>query len=230
MNLRVLIFAVVFVCPALVVGQDNVFFAGLFPEMAISHSFTKKFQATFKIESQHITYDERLEKGKEWKYEYYRTDFQGFAALKLNPFWKISIGYQYRLDGRNADHHRTIQQVAFVQNAQGIRLGHRLRFDQSYLVLGGNVEARVRYRFSSEFPLEGQVLDPGEFYLLTSNELIFATKGGVSEFENRLVCSVGHYFSKKAKLEAGLDWRIDKLIAFGVRNRLWLKIGLFLNV
>ena len=230
MNLRVLIFAIVMICPVLVSGQDNVFFAGLFPEMAISHSFTKKFQTTFKVESQHITYDERPLEGAEWKYMYYRTDFQGFIALKINPFWKISLGYQYRVDGNDFDHHRTIQQVAYVQNARGIRLGHRLRFDQSFPISGGNVETRARYRFSSEFPLEGQVLDPGEFYFLTSNELIYALKGGLSEFENRLVCSVGHYFGKKAKLEAGLDWRIDKIIAFGVRNRLWFKVGLFLNV
>ena len=81
-----------------------------------------------------------------------------------------------------------------------------------------------------EVPLAGQTLDPGEFYLLTSNEAIFGTKSGENEIENILVGSLGHYFGKTSKLEVGLDWRIDKLIAQGLRNQLWFNVGYFLNL
>ena len=107
---------------------------------------------------------------------------------------------------------------------------HRLRLDQTFSTGNEDNEYRVRYRFAAEIPLSGQTLDPGEFYLLTSNEVIAGTKGGKGEIENRLVGSIGHYFGKKAKLEAGLDWRIDKIIADGLRNRLWFKVGCFLNI
>ena len=209
-------------------AQDKVFFGGLFPEMALSKSLPDNFQTTFKVESQHIRFDNRDPDKAPWEYAHYRTDLQGFIAKKLNPFWKVSAGYQYRLEGEGPNSHRTIQQVAYVLNSTGVRQGHRLRLDQTYTD-GADTEYRMRYRFSLEVPLAGRTLDPGEFYFLTSNELIGGIQGGQGEIENRLVGSFGHYFGKELKLEAGLDWRIDKIIAEGLRNRLWLKVGCFLN-
>ena len=212
-------------------AQDNkVFYGGFFPEMAISHSFTKTFSSTFKVESQHIQFDDRKEEGSRWQYAHYRTDLQGFIGYKHNPFWKFSIGYQYRVDGTGPDSHRAIQQVAYVHNSPRVRIGHRLRFDQTFSKGDEEPEYRVRYRLAVDIPLEGQTLDPHEFYFITSNEIIAATSGGDNEIENRLVGSLGYFFGKKAKVEGGLDWRIDKIIAPGLRNRLWLKFGAYLNI
>ncbi len=210
---------------SLVLAQGNVINSGFFPEVALTGSVSERVQLTFKVESQHRSYDNRATKGDRWEYFHYRTDLQGFVALSLNPFWKASVGYQYRLAGGDGvSTHRSIQQIAYVQRLRRSRLGHRLRIDQTYHP-NEAVELRARYRLSLEIPLSGQSLDPGEFYLLLSDELIYAYQGGDSELENRLVGSLGRYFSKRAKLEAGLDYRTDRYIAEGFRTRLWFKVG-----
>ena len=230
MKYRLLTIVSLFLLGKSAAAQDKVFYGGLFPEMAVSHSITKKTQVTFKVESQHIQFDDRNPEDSRWKYAHYRTDLQGFVARKFNPFLKVSIGYQYRVEGDGPDHHRAIQQIAFVQNSQRIRFAHRIRTDQTFSTGNEDQEYRIRYRFSTDIPLSGQTLDPNEFYFLTSNEIIFGVKGNSGEIENRLVGSLGYFFGQKAKLEAGLDWRIDKIIAEGLRNRLWFKVGCFLNI
>ena len=206
-------------------AQENVTYIGFFPEAALTGSVSDRVQLTFKVESQHRSYDNRVADGERWEYFHYRTDLQGFVALSLNPFWKVSGGYQYRIEGGDgANTHRFIQQIAYVQRLRRSRLGHRLRTDQTYHPSEA-VELRARYRLSVEIPLAGQSLDPGEFYLLLSGEVIYGYQGGNSEIENRLVGSLGHYFSKQAKLEAGLDYRTDRYIAEGFRTRLWFKVG-----
>lgn len=211
-------------------AQDNVFYSGFFPEAAVTGSVSDQVQLTFKVESQHGSYDARQTEGERWEYFHDRTDLQGFVALKVNPFWKVSGGYQYRLEGGNGvNTHRSIQQVAYVQRLRRTRLGHRLRADQTYHPTEAT-EFRLRYRPSLEIPLSGESLDPGEFYLLLSNEVIYSFQEGDSEMENRLVSSLGHYFGKQAKLEAGLDYRTDRYIAEGFRQRLWLKVGAYVNI
>lgn len=210
--------------------QEKLFYGGYFPELALTQSLAKNTSITFKVESQHIQYDNRELGSNLWKYAHYRTDLQGFISSKLSPYWKISIGYQYRIEGSGPDHHRAVQQLAYVQNSPGVRFGHRLRSDQTFSAGIESTEYRLRYRFSSEIPLIGQTLEPKEIYLLASNEIISGIKAGQSELENRLVGSLGYYFGMKAKVEAGIDWRIDKIISKGLRNRLWLKFGCFLNL
>ena len=211
-------------------AQENVVYTGFFPEAALTGSVSDRLQFTFKVESQHRGFDNRASAGERWKHFHYRTDLQGFVALSLNPFWKVSGGYQYRLEGGDgANTHRSIQQIAYIQRLMRSRLGHRLRTDQTYHP-GEAAELRARYRLSVEIPLVGQSLDPGEFYLLLSGEVIYGFQGGDSEIENRLVGSLGHYFSKQAKLEVGPDYRTDRYLASGFRTRLWLKVGGYFNL
>ncbi len=164
-----------------------------------------------------------------WGYYHDRTDFQGFAGTSLNPFISIAGGYQYRWDGDGDNSHRSIQQISLVQRKTSYRLGHRLRTDQTFLPTD-SPEFRVRYRLVAEFPLSGNRIDPGEYYLIASNEPIFGIQGGTYKIENRLVCSLGHNFSKNQKLEAGLDYRTDDFLDGGLRQRLWLKVGFFVKI
>lgn len=229
--MRGLLFFIAFLCFwSSSVAQKKVFFGGFFPEIAISHPVTKKLKGTFKIESQHIQFDDRLVEGSRWEYEHYRTDFQGFLGGKLNPFWKVAVGYQFRWEGSGPNHHRAIQQITFLQKLRGLRVGHRLRLDQTFFNTGKKALYRTRYRLGIEIPLAGQSLDPGELYLIASDEVIHALSEGESEIEHRLSIALGCYFGPKAKLQLGPDWRTDRFIAPGFRHRLWLKAGCFLNL
>ncbi len=203
--------------------------AGFFPEAQLSWSPVKNLKLTAKIESQHGMVANSSETPTDWGYYHDRTDFQGFVGTSLNPFISIAGGYQYRWDGGGENSHRSIQQISLVKRKVRYRLGHRLRTDQTFLPTD-SPEFRLRYRLVAEIPLSGNRIDPGEYYLIASNEPLFGIQGETFKIENRLVCSLGHNFNKNQKLEAGLDYRTDDFLDGGLRQRLWFKVGWFVNI
>lgn len=211
-------------------SQNKVFYSGVFPEMAVTFSISNVISATTKIESQHGLIYKENNSPMENEYFHDRTDLQGFINYKLNPFWKLAVGYQYRFNERDVDNQRSIQQISYVNRALGINLGHRLRFDQTYEPNEANLY-RARYRIGAELPLQGSSLDFNELYLLISNELIYASQSASDDLENRFVTSVGKLLNSKIKVEAGIDYRTDRiLIDNSKRNRLWFKFGTFITI
>lgn len=211
-------------------GQERINAGGFFPEAQLSIKASDKLKIIGKIESQHGTVYHNLEEEAERGYYHDRTDFQGFADYKLGPLMRVAVGYQYRWNGDGSgNNHRSIQQITYVQPKNRIRLGHRLRTDQTFDPLAPP-EFRLRYRLVAEVPLEGGRIDPGEWYFITSNEPIFGIRGGTFNIENRLVGSLGHYFSKRQKLEGGIDYRTDRFLDGGLRQRFWFKVGWFVNI
>lgn len=213
----------------LVHGQGRVFYTGALPEFAVSRAMGAQFGVTAKVESMHGAYRQSSELSGRWQHIHERTDIQLFVINKINPFWRLSVGYQHRFLGGGGLVYRTIQQIAAVQQNTGYRLGHRFRTDQTFSA-PETPEFRFRYRLSAEVALEGQSVDPREFYLKFSEELIYSNQGGKSGLENRLVAVLGHNFSRTFKLETGLDYRTDRFLDGDFHQRLWLKIGLFLNI
>lgn len=221
-----LIFCVIL--PFWTIAQQRDVSSGFFPEAQLSTKI-KSLSLTAKIESQHGLVDAGNETPTDYGYYHDRTDFQGFVGTSINPFVKWAVGYQYRWDGGGDHNHRSIQQVAWVQKKSGYRLAHRVRADQTF-ASGEAPLYRIRYRLSLELPLSGSVIDAGEFYLVLSDEPIYGFQEGASSLENRLVGSLGYYFSKKQKVEAGIDHRIDRFLKSGSRQRIWLKVGWYVNI
>jgi hypothetical protein len=209
--------------------QDRINAGGFFPEAQLTYKVGTQLKLIGKIESQHGAVNHNLNREANWAYYYDRTDFQVFADVKLEPLMAFAAGYQYRWNGDGRNNHRAIQQVSLVQLRNKLRIGHRLRTDQTFDPVD-SPEFRVRYRLLFEIPLEGSRIDPGEFYLIASDEAIFGTQGGEFKIENRLVCSLGHYFSKKQKLEGGIDYRSDDFLNGGLRQRFWFKVGWFVSI
>ena len=67
------------------------------------------------------------------------------------------------------DHNRLIQQLSYVQKVAATILGHRLRLDQTFFSTDIENVYRARYRISAKFPLTGQSIQPGEYYLFRRN-------------------------------------------------------------
>lgn len=208
--------------------KSHLFTSGLFPEAQLSYNINKDFYVTHKIESQHGMFDaQRL--NQELAYSHTLTDLQTFVGKKINPFVKIDLGYQYRIEnGENT--HRSIQQVAFLQRSNFFRIGHRIRTDQTYFD-EESLLLRVRYRYALQMPLQGRSLDPGEKYMTLSNEVIYMNQDSEDDLENRLVASLGFFVDDKTKYEVGLDYRTDDyLVEDRFRSRLWLKFGVYLSL
>lgn len=201
-------------------AQTRSFNAGLLPEIVVSYKWNEKLQHTTKIESLHKVF---LTEPMMWNYSYEQTDIQTFLEWKVNPFWKIAGGYQYRLK-TDENAHRAIQQAALVQKKTGFRLGHRWRTDQTFYT-SDVVKWRARYRLSAEIPLEGQSLDDNEYYLILSGEPVYSLQDGVSDIESRVTASLGYFINSTNKLETGFDYRLEKLPGNSVRQNLWLKLG-----
>lgn len=223
--MRNIFFLTLVFCSVVIHAQNERFIFGFFPEASLSYKISEDYSITHKIESQHGMFDSnRL--NDELEYEHSLTDLQSFIGRRLTPFVKVSLGYQYRLqEGENT--HRPIQQISILQRESSYRIAHRVRIDQTFFK-NAPLLFRARYRIKGQVPLQGLRLDPGENYLVFSNELIYMVQSNEDDLENRLTGAYGFYFNDKNKLEIGLDYRTDDyLVDDRFRHRLWFKFGYY---
>ena len=200
-------------------------YGGLFPEMALS-KIQGNWKYTLKIESQNYFYSSPAL--DQWKYTKKQNDLQGFIAHKITPLASLSVGYQYRMTNSEDNSHRLIEQLSFVQKSSLLRVGHRIRLDQTFLDEG--LQLRFRYRLSLEIPLNGHSLDPKEFYLLAQDEPIMSFEPEKQDLENRLNTAIGYVFRNHSKIQSGIDYRTDRYFIAGFRHRIWWKTGLYLKI
>ena len=209
-------------------AQNDRLYAGIFPELGVNVPLSSKLKFTAKIESQNGLFRNDATHNKDWSYYHNQTDLQSFLEFKLTTRIKTAIGYQYRIaDGDNS--HRSIQQLTWLNQFRIFRLGSRLRADQKFSP-SISPEYRLRYRASTDIPLQGDKLDDGEKYFLLSNEVIYALQEGESSIENRVVVGMGHFFNRTKKLELSFDYRTDPYFPDIDRHRLWCKISFYWNL
>lgn len=228
MRLVLIIICLVFLPISFVRAQDTRIYAGIFPEMGLNVPLSEKLKYTAKIESQNGLFIDDAESDNEFKYFHNQTDLQSFLDYKITSRIKGAVGYQYRIEeGRNS--HRSIQQIAWLNQFRTFRLGSRLRTDQKFSS-SISPEYRIRYRAATDIPLQGEKLDDGEKYFLLSGEVIYALQGGESSIENRIVTGIGHFFNRTKKLELSIDYRTDPYFPNVNRHRIWCKISFYWNL
>lgn len=223
--MRTFIFFIFIFLSSIVVSQDRLL-GGLFPEMGVNLPLNDKFAYLLKIESQNELVDNGNYDFPIARYQHLLTDLQSFLSYKLTYSMKGAIGYQYRLSGQGINSHRSIQQVAWVSNFRTFRIGSRVRADQTF-INGSIPEFRLRYRAASDIPLKGEDIDPGEQYLIVSNEVILGVEGNDFAMENRFVAGVGHFFDNRRKFELSMDYRTDPYFPEINRHRVWLKLSFY---
>jgi hypothetical protein len=206
-------------------AQNPVFFTGFFPEASITKKLKNENRINFKVENQHIIYDNRSEGSKQLEFKHYRTDVMSFYDVRLSPTKSFALGVFHRFQ-EGSDANRIIQQFGFLQRRRNLRIAHRFRTDQTF-TRGEKVEVRLRYRLALEIPLNGATLDPGEYYLAISNEPIFSYQSRAIELENRVVFSLGKLIQNGKRLEWSVDYRTDGYVEKPLRTRLWAKLGYF---
>ena len=223
MKLKLLI---VFLFTSTIITAQNRFSGGIMPEFSVGYSISERFSIQHKIEYQQAMFDQVED---DIYFDLQQADIQHFLEYKISPTVDVAGGYQSRFEADGFNHHRSIQQVSWISRLIGLRIGYRLRTDQTF----SNDESplfRFRIRAKSQFPLQGLEVDQGEQYLVISNEIIYMTKTQTDDFENRLNAGIGHYFNDNNKFEIGLDWRTDDYLEPGFRNRLWLKASYYLSL
>jgi len=205
--------------------ENHVFFTGIFPEISLTKKVNTRHKLNFKVENQEILFDNRDSDNPQ--FTHYRTDLMLFLDRNIRPGVSIALGVFHRFqDGE--DGNRIIQQLALLQRMRSLRINHRFRTDQTF-TRNEELEIRFRYRFSMEIPLEGAEVDPGEMYLVISEEPIFSSQAGQFEIENRIALALGKLINQQEKFEWAVDYRTDGFVQEGFRTRLWAKISYYYN-
>lgn len=195
---------------------------GFLPSLNVNKKLPNDWSINFKSESrQSLVKDD-------FKYEYLLTDISLAASKKVGINTAVSLGYLVRLY-EGGSKNRIQQQITLVQRLATFRLSHRFLADQTFSN-DEDTEFRLRYRISSEIPLQGKSLDPNEFFIKLNNEYLNSWHEKSYDLEIRLASYLGYVVSPANKLELGLDYRADSFIEGNQRNRFWIGLNIYLSI
>lgn len=181
-----------------------------------------------KLESRQLFRQGEINGNTEEEYEYRLTDLSFISAKKVGLNSRIAGGYLIRLEDGEF-FHRFIQQYVIVQKMSGFRLSHRFISDQTFSKIE-KPEIRFRYRITSEIPLNGESVDPGEFYLKFNNEYVNSFQASEYDLEIRLIPLLGYDITDNFKIESGLDYRVNSFLNNSARHSYWMTFNLFIEI
>lgn len=208
-------------------GQDT-YLLGTLPSLNLSKGLGNDWSLNFKAESRLRFSQGEFGGDAQSDLNFQLADFALTASRKTGLNNSMAGGYLIRFRGEQT-FHRFIQQFTVVRRYEMFRMAHRFSSDQTF---NNNVpwELRLRYRITAEIPLNGQSVDPGEFYFKLNNEYLNSWQEGEPDMEIRLVPLAGFVFKDSNKLEFGVDYRLSSFIDGNSRNSFWFNIGWYLKV
>lgn len=210
------------------VWSQDTYRAGLLPVFNFNAKLKKGWKLNSKVEARQRITDGLWGEKADLRFEHERTDISLLASRRVGITTSLAGGYMVRIQGDELIH-RFIQQYSWVKKYPGYRLGHRISTDQT-LRPETPAQYRFRYRISFNPSLNGEDIDPGEFYLKINHEYLNILQDGQYDLEIRLVPGLGYSFTDNNKLEAGLDYRADAFIREGSRHSFWFFLGWYLSI
>ncbi|AXT60258.1 DUF2490 domain-containing protein [Aquimarina sp. AD10] len=204
--------------------SQSTFTSGLLPRIRISSKLTNTIKWVNGIESRQLFTDNT----KKNSFDYFLTDISSLASFKIGHNSSLNGGYLLRIEDNQVTH-RTIQQYSFVYSYHAIRVGHRFVTDQTFSTTT-LPKYRGRYRVTLEKPLNGDKINPNEFYIKLSNEYLFSYQDSKLDIELRVLPFLGYELNLKNKIEAGIDYRLSKFINSDPKNTLWFTINWFYTI
>lgn len=222
-----LLFSLLFFATA-VKSQQFIQSSSIAPDISVNIKLNEHYTINSKVEAFQLYFERDDATLPLWVNKFEGADLQLFITRRLNPFSRASLGYQYGFEPGNPGSHRFIQQYSRVSRFRDLTFGHRLRSDQTFYT-DQAARLRLRYRISLEIPLQGQSLDPREFFLLVSDEVLYAYQETSHSIENRFVFNAGYMINTAQKLQFGFDLRSENLQLL-TNNKLLVKLGWIVNL
>ena len=223
----IFIWLFVFSAPLLVIAQSSYRVGGL-PSLNMNKKLKNGWSINSKVESRFLFESGLINEASIQHYTYELSDLSIIAAKKVGLNSRISSGYQVRLDEGEIIH-RLIQQYSIVQKLEGWRIAHRFATDQTFSK-NAQIEYRLRYRITSEIPLNGESVDHQEFYIKLNNEYLQSLQDREYDIEIRLVPLLGYDVSTTFKIETGIDYRVNAFIHHQTRHSFWANLNLFIEL
>lgn len=210
-----------------VFAQPN-YTVGLLPSVNLSTSLPQGFKINFNTESRQTFFNKSPNKNRDFQYEYNLTDFTFIVSKKVGLNKTLAAGYLLRIREGEIQQ-RSIQQFILTSKYANFIISHRIATDQTFLKEEAIV-LRLRYRISAGIPLNGQSVDPGEFYLKINHEYLNELQDGIYDLEIRVVPFLGFEISDKNKIELGLDFRINSFLEGTSQSRYWTAINWYRSI
>lgn len=227
-KIRSLIFLSVLLLGTNKVLSQSTYQWGILPSLNVNSKLKKDWSLNTKLESRQIFQSGEVNGEVEGNYKYVQTDLSLIAAKKVGLNSRVGGGYLVRLKEGEL-FHRFIQQYNVVQKLSGFRLAHRFVTDQTFSARE-KPEFRVRYRVSSEIPLNGESVDPGEWYFKLNNEYLYSTQASESNLEIRVVPLLGYDISENLKWETGLDYRASSVLKTNKQHSYWVTLNFYIEI
>lgn len=176
------------------------------PSFAINYKVTKTYSHNFSIQNRNYIFDDEA-----IRLTIRQLDFAHFSSLQFLDDQNVALGILYRLrenfDG-GSNELRLTQQYNITSKPFVMRYGQRLRVEQR--ITKTRVTYRFRYRFSLDFPLQGEKLDVGEPYLVGNAEsLLSAASQSLPQYDFRLTLHLGWKLSGRSKFQLGVEYRAE---------------------
>jgi len=210
------------------VYAQSTFQLGALPSMNFNKKMKNDWSLNSKIESRLLFHRGEINGDVDKNFNYILTDFSLIGAKKIGLNSRISGGYLIRF-GEGDLYHRFIPQYVIVQKLSVFRLAHRFLSDQTFSA-SEEPEFRLRYRITSELPLNGESVDHGEFYLKINNEYINSLQARTYDLEIRLVPLLGYDITDRFKIETGVDYRVNSFLTNNTRHSYWMTLNFFVEI
>lgn len=210
----------------MICAQEN-FTAYLQPQLALNYKVSAGYSHNFSIGQRNYMYDD-----SDLQLETRQLDLVHFSTVKIQVNQSFALGIQYRFreafEPGKGNELRLVQQYNITSKPRVARLGNRFRWEQR--ITDAPTIHRFRYRFAIDFPLNGEELDIGEAYVVTTTEsLLSVAKGQGPEFDQRITGNIGWLIREKTKLQVGLEYRAEDY-AQRIQNILFLNANLVLSL
>ncbi len=194
----------------------------LLPSVNVNKKFERDWSANLRVESRQVLF----EAPEPFKYEL--TDVALAGAKKIGLRSSLAAGALVRFN-EDFTAFRSFQQLTFVRRYGSLRASHRIAADQTFSALA-SPEFRLRYRLSGERALNGETVDPREFFAKFNNEYLGGMQGGEFDPEVRLAAFLGYAITPSKKLELGLENRLNGFVEDTIRQRWWIGVNVFVSL
>ncbi|WP_459210784.1 DUF2490 domain-containing protein [Aquimarina rhabdastrellae] len=229
MNIRILVISAIIWSIGITGFAQATYEAGILPTVNLSKKIGKGYGLNFQLGSRDAFIAGAFSGKPTIAYEHILTDFALIGSKKVGVNNKVAFGYQFRIRDEKIVH-RLIQQFTIINaHLNGIRLAHRFAADETFTA-DKDMVLRLRYRLTTEFALNGESVDPKEWYVKVNNEYLNAFEGDEYDLELRLVPLLGYVFSDNNKIETGIDYRLSSFIEGKAKNKFWLSIGWYIKI
>lgn len=206
---KALCFVLFIFSSSFVTKAQHEYTGGIQTEIKPDFSFNKGWKLNGKITTRTLLFKGSSEESIKGISVFERSELEMIITKKIAQNSGVGFGYLIR-DEEGVFKQRLIQQFSTSKKYSNSQLGHRFRFDETFMKEEASI-FRFRYRISYERSLGAKSKENSKIYFSISNEYLPTLQNKELALEMRIFPAIGFKLNEKNKLELGIDYRIEEL-------------------